>query len=895
MTTRPARARKIVLWILVVVIVLVAAALVAGQYWIIPSIIRGEIRKSLADVWDGTAEVGDVEFSYFGPVRIASLRLIDRQQRTWVETGEMEFRLGDWPSASPVLQGVRVGHVDLRAHVEDGRAVWPFRKPPPAEEPVDYDKYLDLQTVRIDQITVGTEYADGQPVIWKGLAFAVERQSGEDGDYQLALRTTSESDKPIIAGTVGAALSDLSLELRVDQDLPREAVAAVLDALNLRHLDHAAGHLRAHVVAEGSLADLNAMQARGELVLSDWTVAPAGRPPLQQAGVTIRLAGQRATFADLSAGIAGLTVTGKGAFDAAALQPGAFWAELHVHGPLNLDTLALFAESENVAAVRDAAGRIDADVTLAGHGTDEESLRYGGTAHLKQWNVAFHEGPPLRDLSATVALEGRQVMLRDLSVTVDGLHASGTAQLDVPGWKLGALKADLKLDGRVSPEAAAQLLGRAGIDAVRQASGGLRADVSFSGDAADLTSLQYTGTADLSQWSLDFADAPPVRDLSGTLHLRPDRRLAFRDVSARVGGLRAGGSGHVDLPGWKPRALAADITAHGLLDRQTIAYILERAGVTAIREATGGIDLEVKLTGDLADPNSLAPNGTATLTHWTVIPSSGPPVERFSTPLTIDGRNITASSISATVCQGTITGRAATQAVDKEPLLYSGSVTVAGLDVAELLRSFDPDAGMTRGRLKGAFTFSGDATGIDAFRADGDVHVTDADLWNVPLATKILEALGRTLRLEMLSTFDADVVTVAGSQVRIPEATVGHGITKIELDEVLLRTGEKTFRATAVLVPGDLLSPVLGRLEGTLGKLGTALLTRLVGFRVEGTYAKPHQVSVVPLPFDTVRRLGADFLEGLATGGKDTTDGIRDILDTTLKILEQLSRPKEDR
>ena len=60
---------------LLATILLLAVLLVAAKYWIIPAVVRWQIRAQLVKYWDGTAELDELEFNYFGPIYLRGLHL----------------------------------------------------------------------------------------------------------------------------------------------------------------------------------------------------------------------------------------------------------------------------------------------------------------------------------------------------------------------------------------------------------------------------------------------------------------------------------------------------------------------------------------------------------------------------------------------------------------------------------------------------------------------------------------------------------------------------------------------------------------------------------------------------------------------------------------------------
>ena len=60
-----------------VLVVLAGCLAAAAKYWFVPRFLRRELHEGLGKVWDGTVEVGRVEFNFFGPLRLERVVLRD--------------------------------------------------------------------------------------------------------------------------------------------------------------------------------------------------------------------------------------------------------------------------------------------------------------------------------------------------------------------------------------------------------------------------------------------------------------------------------------------------------------------------------------------------------------------------------------------------------------------------------------------------------------------------------------------------------------------------------------------------------------------------------------------------------------------------------------------------
>ncbi|MBS3734593.1 MAG: hypothetical protein KGY99_06665 [Phycisphaerae bacterium] len=300
------RLRRSLRRIIVVLLLALIGGAVAGKYWIIPAVIRSQLAGSLGEVWRGRVDVGKVSFSYFGPIRLGHLRLIDEQDRPWVSLGALELGLDDWPSLSPKLSVVRLASLDVRAHVADGQCDWPFITPPPSDEPVDWQQYVDLTAASIDALSLGAVEADGRGVLWQGYRLTMKR---DGGGYRCTLARPDAPDSPElhIDGQLDAD-DMLDVHVRVDRHLSRAELAAILAAAGAGEPTRASGRLTADVRVRGPARRPEGITAVGPIELNGWDVRRDGAPALRNLRTTIALNGRSAELRDTSAELAGGTI-----------------------------------------------------------------------------------------------------------------------------------------------------------------------------------------------------------------------------------------------------------------------------------------------------------------------------------------------------------------------------------------------------------------------------------------------------------------------------------------------------------------------------------------------------------------------------------------------------------
>lgn len=274
-------------------VALLVLLIVATKFWIAPAVIRGRLEASLDDVWRGEVDVGDVTFRFFGPLELSHLRMRDEDGRDWISLETLELHLSDWPSTHPKLSIARAGKLDVRAHVIDGKVVWPFEPPEPKEEPADWRSYLDLQEVKVERITLGAIDEEGHGVVW--------------ADYELTVTPTSPTYKLTLARPDAGEDAELRLDgemsldgaidvkLDLDRELTEEDVAAVLAAIGKSVPVRGALRAEVDVRISGNLARPAGIRATGPVMLSGGGLDIKSMPSMRDYVVDARLDGRRAS------------------------------------------------------------------------------------------------------------------------------------------------------------------------------------------------------------------------------------------------------------------------------------------------------------------------------------------------------------------------------------------------------------------------------------------------------------------------------------------------------------------------------------------------------------------------------------------------------------------------
>jgi len=359
----------------VVVLVLAVGLAAAAKFLIVPALVRWQLRDNLAEVWQGEVAVSAVEFSYRGPLRITGLELRDSAGEKWIEVGSVELTLGNWPSASPVLQAARIEGVRVRSHVRDGKVVWPLRLPERRPGKRDLSQYFDISKIEIENISLGIIDASGGGAVWDGLALLVE---GGPEKYKISLNgPQAGGSETILSGLLTGSGEKTALSLSMSRGMTRQEMAALLGAFGLCEIREAAGRVALDVRLLGDWQEPDKLAADGTVKLDDWRVVPAVGPSLQGAGLIVEFRQQEACLNNFSAS------TCRGALTGEVLLQDLFSQRLTYSGHIGASQLDLSELSASFGSNEFHKGTGGAYFSVRGAGLKRDGLRADGAIALR--------------------------------------------------------------------------------------------------------------------------------------------------------------------------------------------------------------------------------------------------------------------------------------------------------------------------------------------------------------------------------------------------------------------------------------------------------------------------------------------------------------------------------
>jgi len=249
-------------------ILLILVILVIAKVWLVPGIIRREVKKVLSKFCEGSVEIESVEASLSGQVYLKGIDFYDEISRKWLFVEEVKANLADWPGLSPVITEIEINGVGLQILAADGKIFLP-----PvclSERSVSPNKKLDVRKLAITKAAITIMDARGSKTVYDNFTLSAFRK---DGIYEFLLNRTSAGSSEVFVAGGGVNLENLNLDakLQINYRFTKEEMNLALTALNMPGVS-GEGSVAADLSIKGCIKKPKELQPTGTILFSDWTV-----------------------------------------------------------------------------------------------------------------------------------------------------------------------------------------------------------------------------------------------------------------------------------------------------------------------------------------------------------------------------------------------------------------------------------------------------------------------------------------------------------------------------------------------------------------------------------------------------------------------------------------------
>jgi len=276
-------------------ILLMLVFLVIAKVWLVPVIIRREVKKVLSKFCEGPVEIESVEANLSGQVYLKGINFYDEISRKWLFVEEVRANLADWPGLSPVITEIEIDGVGLQILADNGKIFLPPVRL--SEQSVSPNKKPDLRKLAITKAAITITDTRGSKTVYDNFTLSAFRK---DGIYELLLNraSTESSDIFIAEGRVSFENLNLDASLQMKHRFTKEEMIPALTALNMPGVS-GEGNVAAELSVKGCVKKPTELQPTGTILFSDWTVESENKV-LSKFDTTIEVNAQGISLDDLA-------------------------------------------------------------------------------------------------------------------------------------------------------------------------------------------------------------------------------------------------------------------------------------------------------------------------------------------------------------------------------------------------------------------------------------------------------------------------------------------------------------------------------------------------------------------------------------------------------------------
>jgi hypothetical protein len=573
-------------------ILLILVILVIAKVWLVPVIIRLEVKKVLSKFCVGSVEIERVEANLAGEVYLGGIRFYDELNRKWLLVEEVKAELAEWPGLSPVVTEIEINGAGLHLLVAAGKIILPpVRLSGRAAGP---NKKLDLRKLTIAKAAITVMDSQGSETVYDKFALSATRR---EGIYEFLLnRASDESSEGLIAkGGVNIENLNLDAKVQMNHQFTKEEMNLALTALNMPGVS-GEGSVAADLSIKGCVKKPNELQPTGTILFSDWTVESENKV-LSKFDTKIEVSDGGISFDDLAVrdanGVEWLSAkTSRLSFEN--------WPGIRpVLNEIETEGLALQG--------RLVDGKLRLPVELSSSKSAGPKSEYFDFKKLVVRNASFgladRKGSKIDCDYLSVQPAGREGFY-DIVLTCKGPGERGIISLKGiinPASSEAGLT--LEMDHTAQKQETAVVFAALGMPQA-SAEGKVVADMKIDGHLNKLSELQLKGSAKFDEFVLFIKDKVFANNLVTTAKL-DGQRLSFDWFSVVVCKGPVEGSIHVESEKNRPIKLSGQLLAQKM-DFAELTSILGERGKKATK---GSVTLGYNFSAEGSDMKSLSGNG----------------------------------------------------------------------------------------------------------------------------------------------------------------------------------------------------------------------------------------------------------------------------------------------
>jgi hypothetical protein len=280
-------------------IVAVLVATGAVKFWLGPAILREHLIQAISRLWLGHVAVGDIQFDYFGPVRVSTIVFSDSSGNRWLSMRETKLTLANWYKLKPTLTEIETETVGLNLHFVDGKCaapLWPADKRPTGSK----RSRMDLQRLVIQKASVAIVQKEKTNLTYDDLTLIIIRKQNS---YEISISQPSARGSEVFAiqGTINPTILEANLSLQMKRQVKKAESAVFSALLSIPESYQAEGGLTADVLISGRLKEPTNLQLKGSVKLDNWVIVEKEDLIADKLSAQVELDGPRLHVKNLTA------------------------------------------------------------------------------------------------------------------------------------------------------------------------------------------------------------------------------------------------------------------------------------------------------------------------------------------------------------------------------------------------------------------------------------------------------------------------------------------------------------------------------------------------------------------------------------------------------------------